>query len=83
MPFHPLTVATMIEDLAATYAVGEDPFQIERLFRHAYYGEGYESKIVHQHPRPFRAGYHQRLRNGLLGHSRQSNEPTHLQSNGR
>lgn len=50
VPFHPLTVATMIEDLAATYAVGEDPFQIERLFRHAYYGEGYESKIVHQHP---------------------------------
>jgi galactonate dehydratase len=50
IPFHPLTVATMIEDLAATYAIGEDPFQIERLWRRVYYGEGYESKIVHQHP---------------------------------
>lgn len=50
IPFHPLTVASMIEDLAQTYAVGEDPFQIERLWRHVYYGEGYESKIAHQHP---------------------------------
>lgn len=50
IPFHPLTVARMIEDLAETYAVGEDPFQIERLWRHVYYGEGYESKIAHQHP---------------------------------
>jgi|TARA_B110000259_G_scaffold188451_1_gene247610 galactonate dehydratase len=50
IPFHPLTVAAMIEDLAETYAVGEDPFQIERLWRRVYYGEGYESKIVHQHP---------------------------------
>lgn len=50
IPFHPLTVASMIEDLAQTYAVGEDPFQIERLWRHVYYGQGYESKIAHQHP---------------------------------
>ena len=50
IPFHPLTVARMIEDLTETYAIGEDPFQIERLWRHVYYGEGYESKIAHQHP---------------------------------
>ena len=50
IPFHPLTVARMIEDLAETYAVGQDPFRIERLWRHVYYGEGYERKIAHQHP---------------------------------
>ena len=49
-PFHPLTVAKLIEDVGATYVVGEDPFQIERLWRRVYYGEGYESHDHHQHP---------------------------------
>ena len=48
-PFHPLTVAKLIEDVGATYVVGADPFQIERLWRSVYYGEGYESHD-HQHP---------------------------------
>ena len=50
VPFHPLTVAKMIEDVCETYVVGEDPFQIERLWRAIYYGEGYESHDHHQHP---------------------------------
>ncbi len=50
VPFHPLTVASMIEDFGETYAVGRDPFQIERLWRHAYYGDGYERLVAHQHP---------------------------------
>ncbi len=49
-PFHPLTVAKTIEDVGETYAVGSDPFQIERLWRNVYYGEGYESHDHHQHP---------------------------------
>ena len=49
-PFHPLTVAKLVEDVAATYVVGADPFQIERLWRSVYYGEGYESHDHHQHP---------------------------------
>lgn len=50
VPFHPLTVARMIEDVCETYVVGTDPFQIERLWRSVYYGEGYESHDHHQHP---------------------------------
>jgi galactonate dehydratase len=50
VPFHPLTVARMIEDFGETYLVGEDPFQIERFWRRGYYGEGYERHIAHQHP---------------------------------
>ena len=50
VPFHPLTAARMIEDLGDTYLVGEDPFQIERLWRRVYYGEGYARHIAHQHP---------------------------------
>ena len=49
-PFHPLTVAKLVEDVAATYVVGADPFQIEGLWRSVYYGEGYESHDHHQHP---------------------------------
>ena len=49
-PFHPHTVAKLIEDVGRTYVVGEDPFQIERLWRRVYYGEGYESHDHHQHP---------------------------------
>ena len=49
-PFHPLTVAKLIEDVGETYVVGQDPFQIERLWRSVYYGEGYESHDHHQHP---------------------------------
>lgn len=50
VPFHPITVARMIEDVCETYVVGRDPFQIERLWRTVYYGEGYESHDHHQHP---------------------------------
>ena len=49
-PFHPLTVARMIEDVAETYLLGTNPFQIERLWRSVYYGEGYERHDHHQHP---------------------------------
>ena len=50
VPFHPLTVAGLIEEIGETYVVGTDPFQIERLWRTVYYGEGYESHDHHQHP---------------------------------
>ena len=50
VPFHPLNVARLIEDIGETYVVGTDPFQIERLWRTVYYGEGYESHDHHQHP---------------------------------
>ncbi|MDE0658512.1 MAG: mandelate racemase/muconate lactonizing enzyme family protein [Gammaproteobacteria bacterium] len=50
VPFHPLNVARLIEDVGQTYVVGEDPFQIERIWRSVYYGEGYESHDHHQHP---------------------------------
>ena len=50
IPFHPMTVAKMIEDYGQTYVIGEDPFQIERLCRSIYYGEGYERLVAHQHP---------------------------------
>ena len=50
VPFHPLTVAKMIEDFGDTYVIGEDPFQIERLWRRVYYGEGHERMVNHQHP---------------------------------
>ena len=50
VPFHPLTVAKLIEDVGETYVIGTDPFQIERLWRAVYYGEGYESHDHHQHP---------------------------------
>ncbi len=50
VPFHPLTVAQMIRDVCETYVVGQSPFQIERLWRAVYYGEGYEGHDHHQHP---------------------------------
>ena len=50
VPFHPQTVAMMIEDTCDTYVIGRDPFQIERIWRAVYYGEGYESHDHHQHP---------------------------------
>ena len=49
-PFHPLTVAKLLEDMGETYVVGADPFQIEKLWRAVYYGEGYEAHDHHQHP---------------------------------
>ena len=50
VPFHPKTVAQMINDVCETYVIDSDPFQIERLWRKVYYGEGYESHDHHQHP---------------------------------
>ncbi|MCY4655596.1 MAG: mandelate racemase/muconate lactonizing enzyme family protein [Gammaproteobacteria bacterium] len=50
VPFHPRTVALMIKDTCETYVIDQDPFQIERLWRSIYYGEGYESHDHHQHP---------------------------------
>ena len=78
-PFHPLTVAKMIEDVGETYALGSDPFQIERLWRSVYYGDGYESHDHHQHPDHALTGVLSALEMGLLGHRRQGPEPTHLQ----
>ena len=40
VPFHPHTVARMIEDLCERRVVGADPFKIERLWRNVY-GSGY------------------------------------------
>ena len=50
VPFHPITVARMIEDVCETYVIDRDPFQVEKLWRSVYYGEGYESHDHHQHP---------------------------------
>jgi 2-dehydro-3-deoxyphosphogalactonate aldolase len=44
VPFHPQTVARMIEDVGERYVVGSDPFKIERLWR-VVYSSGYS-----QHP---------------------------------
>jgi 2-dehydro-3-deoxyphosphogalactonate aldolase len=44
VPFHPNTVATMIEDLTERYVIGSDPFKIEKLWR-IIYSSGYT-----QHP---------------------------------
>ncbi len=44
VPFHPHTVAKMIEDVGERYVVGSDPFKIERLWR-MIYSSGYT-----QHP---------------------------------
>ena len=50
VPFHPNNVATLIEDVAATYVIDSDPFKIEKLWRIVYYSEGYERLMHHQHP---------------------------------
>lgn len=50
VPFHPKTIAMLIEDMGGTYFIDRDPFQIERLWRTVYYGEGYERRQHHQHP---------------------------------
>ncbi|XOV86463.1 MAG: mandelate racemase/muconate lactonizing enzyme family protein [Pseudomonadota bacterium] len=50
VPFHPDTIKTMIMDMGERYAIGQDPFQIEKLWRTVYYGEGYERLQHHQHP---------------------------------
>ncbi len=44
VPFHPNTVAKMIEDVGERYVIGSDPFKIERLWR-IVYSSGYT-----QHP---------------------------------
>jgi 2-dehydro-3-deoxyphosphogalactonate aldolase len=44
VPFHPQTVARMIEDVGERYVIGSDPFRIERLWR-IIYSSGYT-----QHP---------------------------------
>ena len=44
VPFHPNTVAQMIEDVGERYVIGSDPFKIERLWR-IIYSSGYT-----QHP---------------------------------
>lgn len=44
LPFHPKTVALMIEDVGERYVIGSDPFKIEKLWR-VIYSSGYT-----QHP---------------------------------
>ncbi|MBL7176436.1 MAG: mandelate racemase/muconate lactonizing enzyme family protein [Desulfobacteraceae bacterium] len=44
VPFHPNTVAQMIQDVGERYVIGSDPFKIERLWR-IIYSSGYT-----QHP---------------------------------
>ncbi|MDX1400796.1 MAG: mandelate racemase/muconate lactonizing enzyme family protein [Kiloniellales bacterium] len=43
VPFHPHVVAKMIEDTCERHVLGEDPFQIERLWR-VIYSDGYSQK---------------------------------------
>ena len=43
VPFHPATVARMIEDVCERQVVGRDPFQIERLWR-IVYSSGYSQR---------------------------------------
>ncbi|MAV26388.1 MAG: isomerase [Gammaproteobacteria bacterium] len=50
VPFHPRTIVAMIRDFGDTYFIDQDPFQIERLWRQVYYGDGYERNDHHQHP---------------------------------
>ena len=44
VPFHPQTVARMIEDVVERYVIGRNPFQTEKLWR-IIYSSGYT-----QHP---------------------------------
>ena len=44
VPFHPRTVARLIEDMGERFVIGSDPFKIERLWR-ILYASGYG-----QHP---------------------------------
>ena len=50
VPWHPNTIVAMIRDMGETYLLGRDPFQIERIWRNVYYGEGHELRQQHQHP---------------------------------
>jgi 2-dehydro-3-deoxyphosphogalactonate aldolase len=43
VPFHPHTVARMIEDVCDRYVIGADPFKIERLWR-IIYSSGYTQR---------------------------------------
>jgi galactonate dehydratase len=43
VPFHPHTVARMIEDVCERYVIGSDPFKIERLWR-IIYSSGYTQR---------------------------------------
>ncbi len=50
VPFHPNTVARLIEEIGETYVIDTDPFKIEKLWRIVYYSSGYERGDHHQHP---------------------------------
>jgi len=50
VPFHPNTVARLIEEIGETYVIDSDPFKIEKLWRIVYYSSGYERNDHHQHP---------------------------------
>ena len=50
VPFHPLKITALIDDVFETYAVDTDPFNIELLWRSVYYGEGHERLQHHQYP---------------------------------
>ena len=43
VPFHPATVAKMIEDVCERLVIGSDPFRIERLWR-IVYSSGYSQR---------------------------------------
>ncbi len=43
IPFHPDTVARMIEDVCERHVIGSDPFKIERLWR-IIYSSGYTQR---------------------------------------
>lgn len=50
VPFHPLRIVELIDDVFATYALDTDPRRIELLWRSVYYGEGHERLQHHQYP---------------------------------
>ena len=77
VPFHPKLVAQMIEDVFARYLEGEDPHDIEKIWRRVY------SRGFHAASGPHADGSAQRARDGLLGHHRQGGGSAGLQASGR
>ena len=77
VPFDPDLVARMLEDVFGRYLVGQDPHDIEALWRRVY------SSGFTQHPDLTHDGRAQRARNGVLGHHRQGGRPAGLQAAGR
>ena len=70
--FAPEVITAMASDIFQRYLEGQNPFQIEQFCRRTH-GSGFSHR-----PDPITARRCQRIRNGLLGHNRQSPRPTGL-----